>query len=169
MSDTGRIISPKLAYDCLNAVPFSLTEALGVLDELRKYLAFYPARTYIEQNACPELDHPKVNVVGDMARIEMKIRNGGYKNAYSAYKDMMQIFSSFKDGHVAFWPVCVSGAFLFYHQYKIIMLAETPTDLPELYVADIDANGDGPFTLGKKIIAINGRKPSVLFFSLNIL
>lgn len=145
----------------MNLIPFDKEESLSVTAELRKYLAFYSAGTYIKNIPTPELDLKSVDINGTMDAIEKKINDGEYKNAYAAYYDMMALFGDIKDGHTIFYPTCVTGAFAWVHDHPLTMVAKTPSSIPEMYTVQLNLTTGAPPVLDKKVAAINGEKPGV--------
>ena len=164
-----------MAVACLKSLPLDRQAALQLTAQLRRYLAFYSAATYVLHQPCPELDVLPVDINATLSDIEARIRQspavadpaaaagsdgGGYTRAYDVHRDLMLLFGKIKDGHVQFLPACVAGAFLFRHNYPLVQVADRPDALPRTYVASLDPSTLMP-TPGQRVLAINGREPAL--------
>lgn len=127
---------------------------MNTLKQLKLYLQFNSAQAYFADPPTPELELTPVDLNKTLSDIESNINSGKYKNEYSFNKDLFNLFGSYRDGHVAFTPLCYA-AFHFRHEYSIVSVAKTPNSIPEIYAVNAQESGYGA---GDKIVQINGQK-----------
>ncbi|TGZ83627.1 hypothetical protein EX30DRAFT_368962 [Ascodesmis nigricans] len=148
------------AIACLRAIPFDQPTALDTIQNVRRYISFYSAATYVEQQPTPELELPPVHINRTLDQIESKVRRSQYNNNFEFDRDVYNLFGSVKDGHFTYAPTCYSELFKWEHAYPLVQVASSPDKLPEIYTADVVSLGFDPVNIGDKVSKINGLPPS---------
>ena len=63
-----------MAVACLKSLPLDRAAALKLTTEMRRYLSFFSAATYVLHWSCPELDVRPVDINANLSAIEARIR-----------------------------------------------------------------------------------------------
>jgi len=146
-------ISGADAYACLASVPFNSTRSVEVVQKLAKFLTTYSAQAFFIDPPTPELGMNSVDLPAQLEIIEKRAsKKDGYPNDYAFNVELMELFSSFNDGHVMYMPFCARGVFqTFYHDYPVIALSKDVDTTPELFLVD-PSTGE----IGEQVKVING-------------
>lgn len=146
-------ISGAVAYECLASVPFNSTRSVEVVQKLAKFLTTYSAQAFFLDPPTPELGMNPVDLPAQLEIIEKRAsKENGYPNDYAFNVELMELFSSFNDGHVMFMPYCARGVFQqFYHDYPVIALSKEADTTPEIYLVDPETH-----EIGEQVKVIDG-------------
>jgi hypothetical protein len=116
-------------------------------------LTTYSAQAFFIDPPTPELGMNAVDLPAQLEIIKKRAsKEDGYPNDYAFNVEMMELFSSFNDGHVMFMPFCARGVFQsFYHDYPVIALSKEANSTPEIYLVDPETH-----EIGEQVKVING-------------
>jgi hypothetical protein len=149
-------ISAASALDCLKSVPLDTDHAKETIRQLRLYMQFYSAQAYFGKPPEPKLELVPVELNKTLETIEKNLASNGYSGFYSFSKDIFDMFGLYRDGHVQFWPTCLTP-FYFKHDYPLISLGSSPAEVPQIYLAHI--GDDGLLSAGDQVVKINDGDP----------
>lgn len=108
---------------------------------MRLFTQIYSAQTFFHNPPTPELRIKPVDLNGTFDEIEKKASSSdGYPDDYSFQTDLMKLYQSFHDGHVAYLPKC-PVTFVFYHQYPLVEIYNGQ-DLPSIFYADVTTGNE---------------------------
>ena len=144
------------ALDCLKSVPLDVDHAKETIKQLRLYMQFYSAQAYFGKPPEPKLELAPVELNKTLDTIEKNLGSNGYSGFYAFSKDIFDMFGLYRDGHVQFWPTCLTP-FYFKHDYPLISLGSSPSEVPQIYLARIGR--DGQVTVGDQVVKINDGDP----------
>ena len=154
--DQGGKISASSALDCLKSVPLDKDLATETMRQLRLYMQFYSAQAYFAKPPEPKLELVPVELNKTLDTIEKNVASGTYNGFYSFSKDIFDMFGLYRDGHVQFLPTCLVP-FVFEQGYPLVSLASSPAEIPQIYLAQVD--DDGQLTVGDRVVKINDGDP----------
>ncbi|KAL1967220.1 hypothetical protein VTN77DRAFT_3511 [Rasamsonia byssochlamydoides] len=146
--------SGKLAYNCLQSMPFRSDLAVAFLDEYEKYLNF---QTTIEilKDPPPGYLSPPTDLLGGLDLIRQKAAANQYPSQYEFDTELTQLINSANDGHLSI-SLCSTSVFGFLIDLPLVSVSTDGLALPELYTyndAVSLAQGDQQVS---PLISING-------------
>lgn len=152
---TESTTTPEAALECLRNIPFSKTEALDLIDNMRIFTHFVPSQAYYTTDTLPWLELPVFNVNKSIGEIEERAKSGYYKNGYDFWHAIELVYTNFRDGHMAFRPTCGGFAFLYFHEHGIVSVGTESGGDREIWTVEESKNSTVPKLL-KQIAKING-------------
>lgn len=128
-------VPAKLAYDCLNAIPFNQTAAEQLILALEPYTHW---QTTIEYIKSPPAEYAaKVQAPYDFYAsfdsIKSKVFSGSYKSEYEFGYAVYRAFQQTHDGHFVFIPDVIGGVFNFGRATPLVSVSKDGHSIPEIY------------------------------------
>ncbi|KAH0361296.1 hypothetical protein KCU65_g8802, partial [Aureobasidium melanogenum] len=153
-------VPAKLAYDCLNSIPFNQSAAAALMESMRPYLDWQSTTSYIRDppKEYAEAVQPPYDFWATFNAIEMNVARGAYASEYDFGWDLYLATQEAHDGHFSFILDVVGKIFSFGRTTALVSVSENGKDLPTIYVyADIVAaqTGNSSFT-PSQVVLIDG-------------
>ncbi|KAF8247319.1 hypothetical protein K440DRAFT_661519 [Wilcoxina mikolae CBS 423.85] len=151
------IVPATAALNCLKSVPFSEPEAVELISNLRLFTNFIASQGYYPTPTNPSLGIPPFNINSTIDTIESRARSGSYNNGFEFWREVSLAYTGFRDGHMAFQPLCGGSVFSWYHEYPIVSIGgrEIYTIVPDTKTSN--SSGSTLARLDKKVTHINGQ------------
>lgn len=144
-------VPAKVAIECLRSVPFRSDLALYTAKQMRLFTQLYSAQAFFYDPPTAKLQIKPVNLNETFDHIERKAaQKDGYKSDYDFHLDLIQLYSSFRDGHVMYTPACAAH-FHYQHPYPLVMVQNKDDEYPTIHTVKSDG------TIGKEVTKINGQ------------
>lgn len=122
---------------CLTNVPFDSKDASDNLEEITKFAQIISTQAFYKDPPNPHLDTVPIDLQGRLAVIKAKAgKKDGYPNYYEFHRELITLFGSFNDGHIAFRPTCSYAFGDFYHDHPIISIAKDLLSPPDIHLID---------------------------------
>ncbi|KAI4749508.1 hypothetical protein E4T50_00243 [Aureobasidium sp. EXF-12298] len=132
--EPGFRVPAKLAYECLNSIPFNQSAAAVLLQSMRPYLEWQSTTSYVKDP--PE--KPPYDFWSAFEAVEANIAHGAYDSEYDFGWDLSQTAQQVHDGHFAYTPDVVGSLFSFGRTTPLVSVSKDGRELPLVYVyADI--------------------------------
>lgn len=143
--DSAPIVPAELAYACLQSVPFLSSPASYVISDLKNMVQFQSNLAYLRSPPRAYVNKP-VDILAGLDDIDVKIKNGTYKNEYNFEADIAELFSKSYDGHLSFEGMAYSGAFAWRRVREIALIsASLDGKAPKIWaVQDFNKTGFTP-------------------------
>ncbi|KAF8533212.1 hypothetical protein BDD12DRAFT_504576 [Trichophaea hybrida] len=157
LMNQSAIVPATAALSCLKSVPFSEPEAIELISNLRLFTNFIASQGYYPTPTNPSLEIPPFNINSTINTIEFRARSGSYNNGFEFWREISLAYTGFRDGHMAFQPLCGGSAFSWYHEYPIVSIGgrEIYTIVPDTQTSNSSRSTSA--RLGKKVTHINGQ------------
>ncbi|KAG9949365.1 hypothetical protein KCU85_g4440, partial [Aureobasidium melanogenum] len=153
-------VPAKLAYDCLNSIPFNQSAAAALIESMRPYLDWQSTTSYMKDppKEYAEAVQPPYDFWATFNAIEMNVARGAYASEYDFGWDLYLATQEAHDGHFSFILDVVGIIFSFGRTTALVSVSEDGRDLPAIYVyADILAAQTGNSSFNpSQVVLING-------------
>ncbi|KAF2836962.1 hypothetical protein M501DRAFT_978717 [Patellaria atrata CBS 101060] len=128
-------VPAKLAYDCLNDIPFNSVTALALMKAIRPYSKWQSTLAYLKDPPAEyeEKVQEAIDVFGEFDKIEAKINAGSYKSEYEFGFELYRVFQRTHDGHFSYVPDTL-GIFNFARPAALVSVSEDGAKLPSIFV-----------------------------------
>ena len=153
--------SPDSALQCARSISFNQTACRLQLVEIRNFLAFQSSQDYWK-NAPNNLTLPSFDLSTVLDTISSKIESSAYTTKYDFDMDIRGALLGFHDSHTLYWTSVISS-FVYYHQYPLISVSQSPDSQPEIYLADLQTGGP---KMDSKVAKINGQDATAYLLDL---
>jgi hypothetical protein len=133
-------IPAKMAWDCLNSVPFNASSAKSLIRDIRPYINW---QSTITQLANPPAEYaekvqPPIDILGGLDRIDADIDAGRFRNEYDFGWTLYTLIQSAHDGHFSYIPDSVGDIFYWGRPVPLVSVSEDGIALPSVFVfADV--------------------------------
>ncbi|KAF1829222.1 peptidase S41 family protein-like protein [Decorospora gaudefroyi] len=133
-------VPAKMAWECLNDVPFNASSAKRLIKALRPYMDWQSTLTVLKNPPAEYVDkvQPAVDILGGLDQIDARIDSGSFKNEYDFGWTLYMLIHSAHDGHFAFIPDSVGSIFTFGRPTPLVSVSADGEQLPAVFVyADV--------------------------------
>ncbi|WYZ46702.1 hypothetical protein EsH8_IX_000927 [Colletotrichum jinshuiense] len=127
-----RLISPSVAYACLNSVPVDKENDLDLLNYLEPYIEF---QSTLEPLADPPEGYllPGVDVIGGFGQIRANLMKDKYHAQVEFALDLRRLFAQAADGHFGYNPAILS-VFTFRSLESLVSVSDDGLTIPRVYL-----------------------------------
>jgi hypothetical protein len=141
-------IPAELGVRCLESVPLDKDGDMKLIDELKLYVKWQSSIAYLKDPPAGYTEKP-VDIMGELDRMKSQLSSGGFKNEYDFQMQMMALFDSAYDNHLAWQPDILSSAMQFQRPpgTELVSVSADGMAIPEIFVYRdvVRANNDSSF------------------------
>jgi hypothetical protein len=134
-SPVTQIVPAKLAWDCINSVPFNASSGKALIDSIRPYIDWQS--TLVELKNPPaeyaEKVQPPVDILGGLDKIVADIDAGRFKSEYDFGWTLYTLIQGAHDGHFSYIPDSVGGIFTWGRDVPLVSVSEDGEQLPAVF------------------------------------
>lgn len=76
------------------------------------------------------------------------------------------MFGSVKDGHVGWMPQCYAGTFKWGHEFPLVSIGKTPTEVPEIFTVSMPWGTTGALQILDKVVKINDEPAAEFLYTM---
>ncbi|KAF2463622.1 peptidase S41 family protein-like protein [Lindgomyces ingoldianus] len=128
-------VPAKIAYECIQSVPFNATSAMKLLDSLPPYLAWQSTLTVLSNppDEYAKKVQPPVDILGGVEKLKASIGAGQFKSEYEFGWALYTLIQSAHDGHFTYVPDSVGSIFNFGRPVPLVSVSEDGKKLPAVF------------------------------------
>lgn len=127
------IIPASLAEECLTSVPVDKEYATNLLSEFKKYFQFQSTLAWLKNPPPQAIRRESVDMIGGFDEMEEKVEKGEYENNYELDRDVRELLTRTRDGHVSWRSPCLDYTFGFSHGCPIVNLEDEESGEQKVY------------------------------------
>ncbi|OQE35475.1 hypothetical protein PENCOP_c013G07600 [Penicillium coprophilum] len=124
-------IPGKLAYHCLQSLPFRADLGVSFINELTKYVQFHSTLEILKNPPRGYLS-PPTDILGGLENISQRATNGEYRNQFEFDTDISRVIQSANDGHF-FASFCSTSIFSFKIPISLVSISADGVQMPQIY------------------------------------
>ncbi|KAF2129006.1 peptidase S41 family protein-like protein [Dothidotthia symphoricarpi CBS 119687] len=130
-----RQVPAKIAWDCINSVPFNATSAKRLIPAIRPYINWQSTLASLKS---PPADYaekvqPPIDILGGLVQIEADIDAGRFTSEYDFGWTLYTLIQSAHDGHFSYVPDSVGSIFSWGRPMPLVSVSEDGTQLPAVF------------------------------------
>ncbi|ORY17983.1 hypothetical protein BCR34DRAFT_473954 [Clohesyomyces aquaticus] len=129
------MVPAKLAYDCMQSVPFNGTSAKLLLDSLPPYLQWQSTLTVLKNppaEYAAKVQGP-VDILGALETLKTAIDAGEFRSEYDFGWALYTLIQSAHDGHFSYVPDSVGNIFNWGRTVPLVSVSEDGQKLPAVF------------------------------------
>lgn len=128
-------VPAKLAYDCINSVPFNATAAKLILQGLPPYLNWQSTLTALKSPPAEYASkvQPPLDILGGLSQMAADVDAGKFTSEYDFGWTLYTLIQSAHDGHFAYIPDSVGSVFAFGRKVPLVSVSEDGEQLPSIF------------------------------------
>ncbi|KAI4762185.1 hypothetical protein E4T52_05626 [Aureobasidium sp. EXF-3400] len=123
-------VPAKLAYECLNSIPFNQTAAAALLESMRPYLEWQSTTSYVKDP--PE--KPPYDFWSAFEAVEANVAHGAYDSEYDFGWDLYQATQQAHDEHFVYIPDVLLKLFSFGRKTPLVSVSKDGKASPKVYL-----------------------------------
>ncbi|KAH7392885.1 peptidase S41 family protein-like protein [Pyrenochaeta sp. MPI-SDFR-AT-0127] len=133
-------VPAKLAWDCINSVPFNASSGKQLIRTIRPYIDWQSTLATLKNPPAvyAEKVQPPVDIIGGLDKINADIDSGRFQNEYDFGWALYTLIQSAHDGHFAYTPDSVGGVFTWGRPLPLVSVSADGVQLPSIFTfADV--------------------------------
>ncbi|KAE8843886.1 hypothetical protein HRS9122_04989 [Pyrenophora teres f. teres] len=133
-------VPARIAWDCLNEIPFNASSARELVKQLRPYINWQSTLDVLKDPPAEyqEKVQAAVDIIGGLDKIDADINAGNFKNEYDFGFTLYRLIQSAHDGHFTFVPDMVGGIFTWGRPIPLVSVSADGEQLPAVFAyADV--------------------------------
>ena len=134
-SPVTQVVPAKLAWDCINSVPFNASSGKALINSIRPYVNWQS--TLVELKNPPaeyaEKVQPPIDILGGLDKIVADIDAGRFSNEYDFGWTLYTLIQGAHDGHFNYVPDTVGGIFTWGRNVPLVSVSEDGEQLPAVF------------------------------------